>query len=44
MSSENFWDLFTETGDIGFYLLYLESAGKKSPREIHESTRTDARR
>jgi hypothetical protein len=25
MSSDNFWELFTETGDIGYYLLYLES-------------------
>lgn len=25
MSSENFWELFTETGDIEFYLLYLKS-------------------
>ena len=22
MSSENFWELFTETGDITYYLLY----------------------
>jgi hypothetical protein len=28
MSSENFWELFTETGDIGYYLLYLESNEK----------------
>jgi hypothetical protein len=28
MSSDGFWDLFTETGDIGFYLLYVESAEK----------------
>lgn len=25
----DFWDLFAETGDIGFYLLYLESSGKE---------------
>jgi hypothetical protein len=22
----NYWDLFTETGDIGFYLLYRETS------------------
>lgn len=27
----DFWDLFAETGDIGFYLLYLESNEKKEP-------------
>jgi hypothetical protein len=25
MSTDGFWDLFEETGDIGFYLLYAES-------------------
>ncbi len=25
MFSDNFWELFTETGDIRFYLLYRES-------------------
>ena len=33
MSSENFWELFTETGDIGFYLLYKKSDGIKRLRE-----------
>ena len=27
MFSENFWELFTETGDIDYYLLYRESDG-----------------
>ncbi len=31
MSSENFWKLFAETGDIGYYLLYKKSAGMLRP-------------
>ncbi len=28
----DFWDLFAETGDIGFYLLYLESNENIEPK------------
>ena len=31
MFSDNFWELFTETGDIGYYLLYRESDETASP-------------
>jgi hypothetical protein len=29
----DYWDLFAETGDIGFYLLYLKSAEEIAPPE-----------
>jgi hypothetical protein len=32
MFSDNFWELFTETGDIGYYLLYRESDETASPK------------
>ncbi len=37
MSSDNFWELFTETGDIGYYLLYVESDDNNA-FENNEST------
>jgi hypothetical protein len=35
MSSSNFWELFTETGDISYYLLYLEPDEKNEPAQEH---------
>ncbi|NLT14628.1 MAG: hypothetical protein GXY05_09830 [Clostridiales bacterium] len=32
MFSEYLWELFTETGDIGYYLLYRESDGITSSK------------
>jgi hypothetical protein len=32
----NYWDLFAETGDIGFYLLYLESTEENALPEVNE--------
>jgi len=32
MFSDNLWELFTETGDIGYYLLYRESDGITSSK------------
>jgi hypothetical protein len=37
MSSDNFWELFTETGDIGYYLLYLESDDRNALNGINDS-------
>lgn len=43
MSSENFWELFTETGDITYYLLYSAAsdrgAAEQSERPQPEQTR-----
>lgn len=36
----DYWDLFAETGDIGFYLLYLKSAEKNAPPERNETADT----
>ena len=38
-----FWELFAETGDIGFYLMYLESTEKNVSSEKIESTETEDR-
>jgi hypothetical protein len=34
----SYWDLFAETGDIGFYLLYLKSIEKNASSENCETT------
>ncbi|SHH92627.1 hypothetical protein SAMN02745823_01468 [Sporobacter termitidis DSM 10068] len=34
----NYWDLFAETGDIGFYLLYLKSTEKNASPDKTEAT------
>ena len=34
MISNNFWELFTETGDIRYYLLYLESNDKNESNDF----------
>lgn len=36
-----FWDLFAETGEIGFYLMYLESNENSVSSEEKEHTKTD---
>lgn len=33
MSLENFWELFAETGDIRYYLLYAESVYRHGMHE-----------
>ena len=37
----NYWDLFAETGDIGFYLLYLESTQNNTSPETNETVEDD---
>ncbi|NLA86889.1 MAG: YqzL family protein [Clostridiales bacterium] len=39
MFSDNFWELFTETGDIRYYLLYRESDDGKSSNGKSDSGR-----
>lgn len=34
----NYWDLFTETGNIAFYLLYLKSTEQNALLETNEAT------
>ena len=36
-----FWDLFVETGEIGFYLMYLESNENNVSSEKQEPPETD---
>jgi len=33
-----FWELFAETGEIGFYLMYLESTAENVSSEKNELT------
>lgn len=33
MNSDTFWQLFAETGDIEFYLIYKESGSQQEEQE-----------
>ncbi|NLM84032.1 MAG: hypothetical protein GX189_04905 [Clostridiales bacterium] len=33
MSADKFWDLFAETGDIAYYLLYAKKAASADEKE-----------
>jgi hypothetical protein len=39
----DYWDLFAETGDIGFYLLYLKSAEKNCAAGTKRNSRHNER-
>ncbi|MEL4105685.1 hypothetical protein AAFA46_02420 [Oscillospiraceae bacterium WX1] len=39
MTSENLWDLFAETGDVSYYLLYAAANRDRAP--AMESDMTD---
>jgi hypothetical protein len=48
MSSENFWELFTETGDITYYLLYnaalYSAASDRASAEKNERSKPEQTR
>ena len=41
MSSENIWELFAETGDIGYYILYRKSKGTFRPHDNMRSEKAE---